>query len=166
MQLRLIDCPPSTTPDRSYQPGDCWYARGGPACTTCGCQWREHPDGSWSLYDDEQTPAECCDNVPMTLAPVWFWWAEPSKRQVKPATSQYPEIAPEHTGKRPMIVVLPTGVAFCLHSPTYADGEPGKSGWKVTGELPKVTVQPSIDYGDPELHFHWHGFLKNGAFTP
>jgi hypothetical protein len=32
-------------------------------CTKCGCLWRRHTDGSWSLYDAEQSPQNCCDNA-------------------------------------------------------------------------------------------------------
>lgn len=65
-----------------------------------------------------------------------------------------------------MIVVLPTGATFCLLSPTYKDGKAGPRGWTVTGDLPNVTVSPSIDYGEPDSDFHWHGHLKNGELTP
>ena len=95
---------------------------------------------------------------------VFYWWAD-SPRTVTPAGHPYPEIAPEHAGKRPMIVVLPTGLAFCLHSPTYRDGKAGPSGWRVEGELPEVTVHPSINYGAEGTEFHWHGFIKAGRFT-
>jgi hypothetical protein len=64
-----------------------------------------------------------------------------------------------------MIVVLPTGSTFCLQSPTYRDGKPGPAGWTVAGELPNVTVSPSINYGIEGSPYHWHGFLKNGVFT-
>lgn len=92
----------------------------------------------------------------------YYWWSN-HNRSVSPADSNYPEIAPEHAGKRPMVVVLPSGVTFCVHSPTYKAGKPGKAGWTVTGELPNVTVHPSINYGDPKSTFHWHGWLKDGV---
>jgi hypothetical protein len=37
-------------------------------CTKCGTFWRLNqpdevqPEGSWSLYDSEQKPEQCCDN--------------------------------------------------------------------------------------------------------
>lgn len=40
-------------------------------CTVCGCFWRLNPpsavqpEGSWSLWDAQQKPGECCDNAPM-----------------------------------------------------------------------------------------------------
>jgi catechol 2,3-dioxygenase-like lactoylglutathione lyase family enzyme len=94
---------------------------------------------------------------------VYFWWAEGHDRKVKPAGHAYAEVAPEHAGKRPMIVVLPTGATFCLQSPTYRDGKAGASGWTVTGELPNVTVAPSINFGDPSDAAHWHGHLIGGV---
>lgn len=162
MHLRLIECPPFTTPEPSYRPGDCWYARdGGWACKTCSCLWHQHSNESWSLFDEKQEPGPCCDNVAMDLKRVWYWWAD-HDRTVKPAGHQYAEIAPEHASTRPMIVVLPTGVAFCLHSPTFRDGKPGPSGWAVVGKLPNVTVTPSINYGTPESPTHWHGSILTG----
>ena len=95
---------------------------------------------------------------------AFYWWANHA-RQVKPAGHLYAEIAPEHAGKHPMIVVLPTGSAFCLHSPTYRDGKAGPSGWRVEGELPEVTVHPSINYGKAGSRYHWHGFIRQGRFT-
>ncbi len=127
MKLRLIDAPPFTSPDPSYKPGDCWYARQG--------------EGG-----------------------VYHWWAEGHDRKVHPADSPYADIAPEHVGKRPMMVVLPTGAVHCLHSPTFKDGERGNSGWTVVGDLPNVTVSPSIDYGAADSPFKWHGYIDAGSF--
>ena len=72
-------------------------------------------------------------------------------------------IAPEHTNARPAIVVLPyvglpMGVPFCLHSPTLGPGGWGNAGWTVSGELPDVTVSPSID-----VRGYWHGHLRAGV---
>jgi len=63
-----------------------------------------------------------------------------------------------------MMVVLPNGAVFCLQSPTYTKGKPGPSGWKVDGELPGVTVSPSINMS-PGIAGGWHGFIRGGAFT-
>lgn len=165
MRLRLIECPPFTSPEPSYKPGDCWYAREGDAwrCKTCGCIWRDNGD-SWSLYDDNQDPGVCCDNVEMDLERVYYYWSS-GDRTVKPANSLYADIAPEHAGSRPMIVVLPTGATFCLQSPTYKDGKKGSSGWTVTGELPNITVRPSIDYGAADNPYKWHGHIINGEMA-
>lgn len=32
--------------------------------------------------------------------------------------------------------------------------------WEVTGEPPEISVSPSIDASP-----HWHGWIRNGAFT-
>lgn len=166
MNLRLIECPPFTSPTPSYKPGDCWYAREGDAwrCKTCDCVWRKNPDETWSLYDGDETPGECCDNVPMDLERVYWWWSN-HYRTVKPPSSPHADIAPEYADRRPMIVVLPTGVTHCLHSPFYRDGKKGNSGWKVEGILPNVTVHPSINYGTADSEFHWHGHIKNGVMA-
>ncbi len=42
-------------------------------CTTCGALWRLNdpdrasPVGSWSLYDAQQKPGQCCDNAAMVV---------------------------------------------------------------------------------------------------
>ena len=169
MKLRLIEPPPfSITP--TYKPGDCWYARdGGHACKVCGCLWRDNaPHPSVSLFDASQVPAVCCDNRPEwdfehDTRQVWYWWGEPHSRTVKPAGNEYAEIAPEHAGVRPMIVVLPGGGTFCLQSPTWQGGKPGPSGWKVSGTLPNVTVSPSIDHAAGSASA-WHGHITDGVF--
>lgn len=81
-------------------------------------------------------------------------------------------IAPEHAGVRPMIVVLPEcgGLPWCLHGTTIKDGVPGRSGWKVSGSLPRVTVSPSINF-DSERRREggqpgWHGHIRDGRIEP
>ena len=74
-------------------------------------------------------------------------------------------LAPEHAGKRPIIVVLPRhGGAFCVHSPVMREGVYGSHGWKVDGDLENLSifsVFPSID-----MRAIWHGHLLNGQLTP
>lgn len=35
-------------------------------CIVCGCYWKKHEDGMWSLFDRDQKPLGCCDNN--------MWW--------------------------------------------------------------------------------------------
>ncbi len=57
--------------------------------------------------------------------------------------------------KRPPIcVVCPNGQHWLIDSKS-SNGE----GWRVSGELPNITVSPSI------LIPGYHGFLQNGVFT-
>lgn len=69
-------------------------------------------------------------------------------------------------GKRPPIVVaLPLGNCvyhFCVDGPYRSRGEsnPNFDGWDVTGDLPNITVSPSIDMS---ASHGWHGFIKNGV---
>jgi hypothetical protein len=95
---------------------------------------------------------------------VYYWWAD-SDRLVKPAGGDYADIAPEHAGCRPMLVALPNGGVHCLQTPAYRDGKPGPRGWTVTGNLPNVTVSPSINYGTPGTPWHWHGFITSGEMA-
>lgn len=73
-------------------------------------------------------------------------------------------IAPEHAGKVPIIVVLPStafpdGLPFCLHQPTFM-GEWGPSGWTVQGGLENLSglhVTPSLD-----VKGHCHVWIHDG----
>lgn len=59
-------------------------------------------------------------------------------------------------GKRPPIeIVCPNGELWCIDRKS-SNGD----GWQVTGEWPNITCAPSIIAGD------YHGFLRNGEFTP
>lgn len=146
-------------------PGDCWYAvdTGGWRCRTCGCLWRSNdptevqPDGSWSLFDGEQRPGECCDNVAMDLEhqPKWCMFTHPEHGPIIQA-----QVAPEHRDKRPVVVVLPNGVPWCIHAGTSRAG----SGWRVVGEPPRLTVAPSIDMRGGGATA-WHGWIRDGMLV-
>lgn len=59
-------------------------------------------------------------------------------------------------GKRPPIeLVCPNGDLWCIDRKS-SNGD----GWRVTGEWPNITCEPSIVAGD------YHGYLRNGEFTP
>lgn len=65
-------------------------------------------------------------------------------------------LAPEHerTGRRPMMVVIThERPPWCLQAGNTNEG----SGWKVVGELPLVTVTPSI-----HMFGVWHGWVRAG----
>lgn len=58
--------------------------------------------------------------------------------------------------KRPPICVLtPNGKEWCVDA-CSSNGE----GWQVTGEPPSITCEPSIQVTG------YHGYLRNGEFTP
>lgn len=61
--------------------------------------------------------------------------------------------------RRPLFVVLPNNDLFCI------DGQCGEGGnhyggWTVTGEVPDITVSPSINIGGS-----YHGWLQNGVIS-
>ena len=59
-------------------------------------------------------------------------------------------------GKRPPIeLVCPNGELWCIDRKS-SNGD----GWVVAGEWPNITCSPSIVAGN------YHGFLRNGEFTP
>lgn len=61
-------------------------------------------------------------------------------------------------GVRPMLVALPGGAGvFCLHSSPSSNPS---DGWTVSGDLPNVTVHPSID-----VRGRWHGWLRDGRLV-
>lgn len=108
----------------------------------------------------------CWDTRPHAPGDCWYgtwddgaWWtyAEADEHGYRGPRLR---LAPEHCDARPMVVVLPTGDLHCLHSPTTRDGRPGPSGWSVQGELPQVTVQPSINSLG-----RWHGWVRDGVLV-
>lgn len=58
--------------------------------------------------------------------------------------------------RRPLLVMLPGRVLFCVDSMGWKDGV-YRGGWEVKGEPPNITVWPSIDMGSI-----YHGYLTNG----
>lgn len=65
-------------------------------------------------------------------------------------------------GKRsPLMVRLPNGFEFCLD---WKASHAANSGWTVSGDVPNVTVHPSINMfpGKPD---GWHGFVRGGIIT-
>lgn len=65
----------------------------------------------------------------------------------------------------PIVVMLPVGhglYPFCVDGP-WRDREtknPEFQGWTVTGVLPYITVDPSIDLSKSD---GWHGHIENGV---
>jgi len=65
--------------------------------------------------------------------------------------------------RSPLYVCLPDGQPFCLD--WIATGRSDGSGWDVTGDVPNVTVQPSINHNSRDRIRGWHGWLTNGVLT-
>jgi len=70
--------------------------------------------------------------------------------------------------RAPLIVVVParhgdrlTACWHCIDSKCYNKEQGYHGGWKVSGEAPLITVQPSID-----IKGWWHGNLTNGELQP
>ena len=65
-------------------------------------------------------------------------------------------------GRVPFFVKLPDGSEFCPYMRAWngRDGYHGE-GWGVAGELPNVTVSPSIN-----VVGHYHGWIRDGVITP
>lgn len=147
MKLTLRDPPPWIDPPvpdseregvsrhRLYEPGDCWYAT-------------EDPDnpGQWFRFADGPTTSF---RVRHEESQEWRTVFTDHRNRIANAE--------EHQGKRPMLVVLPNRSVFNVYSAT-SDG----TGWQVTGELPNVTVRPSI-HRKAEPPFGWHGYLTDGV---
>ena len=73
-------------------------------------------------------------------------------------------IAPEYANVRPIIVVVPGGgghgYPWCVHTRTHGQAGYGPKGWAVNGELPNITLHPSVNMGKA-----WHGWIKAGVLT-
>ena len=57
--------------------------------------------------------------------------------------------------RAPLTVVLPNGETWCMDQKS-SNGD----GWKVEGDFPNITATPSI------AAHGYHGFLREGQFTP
>ncbi len=85
------------------------------------------------------------------------WWLSPDD-----------ETWPTHVGanhahlKQVLWVALPHAngtYPFCVHAPATREG-PNGTGWKVTGDAPKITVEPSIN-----VVGSYHGWIRDGVIT-
>lgn len=63
-----------------------------------------------------------------------------------------------NSGRRPLFVILPDRVPFCMDAKCF-NGE-FYGGWTVTGEAPVMTVSPSINLGNT-----YHGWLRDGVIS-
>jgi hypothetical protein len=68
----------------------------------------------------------------------------------------------DRDGREAWVIVLPnrSGIWWT----TYVAEQGGL--WQVTGEPPKITVNPSINAGDGPGPGNWHGWIKDGVMTP
>lgn len=79
-----------------------------------------------------------------------------------------PEYRRDWAGKRdPILIVLPGPMWFCLDVRAHDKQHGGllPNGWTVTGEPPRITVQPSIDTSSDVRPNGWHGWIKDGVIT-
>lgn len=72
----------------------------------------------------------------------------------------FQNIAPEHAGKRAVLVKLPCGTLFNIYGTTWSQGRAGPSGWSVSGTAPSVTLSPSVNIGGG-----WHGYIRDGVIS-
>jgi hypothetical protein len=67
-------------------------------------------------------------------------------------------------GRPPILVFLPGKVLFCVDGATFRTGPDGKTiysgGWNVSGDLPNITLAPSINIGGI-----YHGFIRDGVIS-
>jgi hypothetical protein len=93
----------------------------------------------------------------------WFnnWYYDPTGETSRAMCKRGdPFLSPHYwrdwADKRPPIeVVCPNGEVWCIDRKS-SNGD----GWTVAGEWPNITCSPSIVAGD------YHGYLRNGEFTP
>lgn len=70
----------------------------------------------------------------------------------------------QHAARRaPLVVILPCLTPFCLDGVPLRAGHVmlDEAGWTVTGEIPSLTVTPSINVGGG-----WHGHIAAGVIGP
>jgi hypothetical protein len=102
------------------------------------------------MVDEPTTP-----EARAALRPGDMWYTTPETEWERKLL-----VAPEHAGQRGLFVRLPGPVDFAIYGPTISAGGIGKSGWRVTGVPPRLTVTPSIN-----CHGVYHGYLTDGVIT-
>lgn len=90
--------------------------------------------------------------------PGMYWFCRPEFLEQNEDVFS-PNYHADWAGKRlPITVCLPDGSMWCPDQrPTY--GSNTIEGWKVTGDLPRITARPSV--GKPG----YHGFLTDGVLS-
>jgi hypothetical protein len=102
---------------------------------------------------------------------MWFcyWYLDPSKPEDVERAKKYLEqsklkklsfyarfyLETWSLVRPPISVLCPSGSEWCVDQ-VSSNGE----GWQVTGDPPRITCQPSIVVPG------YHGFLRDGVFTP
>lgn len=77
------------------------------------------------------------------------------------ASSLSPRYRADWMASRPPYVVkLPDGTEFCIDSRATRDGQFVGDGWTVAGELPRVTLSPSIN-----IVGSYHGWIADGVIS-
>jgi hypothetical protein len=61
--------------------------------------------------------------------------------------------------RSPLVVCLPSGDLFCVDGMCWSSGN-YYGGWKVSGDAPHITVEPSIN-----MQGIYHGYLQQGIIT-
>lgn len=111
-------------------------------------------DGPWYHHGYHLEPGDCWYLVPDGDA----WCLLAGDATTGPLMPMHIPDVHRRPGVRPMAVVLPgEGGIHCLH--TSPSSRPD-DGWTVTGELPNVTVSPSID-----VRGRWHGWIRDGMLV-
>lgn len=104
--------------------------------------------------------------VTLTVGDAWFATLMNGRWYIydhdEPGLDMFIDLAPgfESQNRKPLCVVLPGRVAFCVDSATVINGEPQKGGWHVSGPPEKITVHPSIN-----LKGYFHGWIKDGIIS-
>lgn len=62
--------------------------------------------------------------------------------------------------RAPIIIWLPPGLGFCIDEGYHDHNRWNEHGWTVTGELPNITVHPSINCVGI-----YHGWIRDGILT-
>jgi hypothetical protein len=114
------------------------------------------------LLSPEETEAYFKGKYEPKVGDAWFakWRVEDMKDWLAP------EYFRDWAAKRPPVdVALPSNdgwgwTQFCIDMRTTSGGVPGPGGWKVTGEVPLVTLSPSVN-----IVGVYHGWIQNGVIS-
>lgn len=139
----VIDGEPGTHGDLWPHDDPRWPA----ACERCGYVFAESDEwqlNEWHLYRNPQDGQLFVDHPSRPGRPV--------------GACIRVEYADKFYGENSWKIILPDGGEWITTQEATGGGR-----WSVTGEIPNITVSPSIFHNAPH---GWHGFIQNGQLNP
>lgn len=109
-------------------------------------------------------PGDLPENTPWAELRVGDMWLAPYLLEggVERVGIFYPaqNYFAQNAGRPPLVVRLPGPCDFSVDGPVWSGGRRIEPGWRVEGDAPGITVQPSVNIGGC-----YHGWIQGGVIT-